>query len=260
MLSTALPVSCFILLFRGPKSLKFLPAVCISLSPTIPPTLQPSLSLLLLSLLHHFYSSHSPTHSPLPLIHLPLLFTLSHTSLPVPISLFLLFPTLFPPLSSLPYPTLPFHISSPYHLSSPLTTQVKLARDEENCALVIVVWSPVTVEGAAFSVENSSDVAVSVTQKGVFAPPVPSRSTQIPILLPLVFPYFLFSFPLLLPHSLFTLLYTASLFSLISPHLSLLSSPLSLHYSPSSPLPLIQLSYCSLLSLLISSLYLATEE
>ena len=91
---------------------------------------------------------------------------------------------------------------------------------------MIVVWSPVSVEGAAFSVENSSDVAVSVTQKGVFAPPVPSRSTQIHILLPLVFPYFLFSFPLLLPHSLFTLLYTASLFSLISPHLSLLSSSL----------------------------------
>jgi hypothetical protein len=49
----------------------------------------------------------------------------------------------------------------------------------ENCALVIVVWSPASVEGAAFSVENSSDVAVSVTQKGVFAPPVPLRSAEL---------------------------------------------------------------------------------
>lgn len=51
--------------------------------------------------------------------------------------------------------------------------QVKLARSSENCALVIVVWAPATEEGAAFSVKNDAEVAVSLIQSGSFSPPVP---------------------------------------------------------------------------------------
>jgi hypothetical protein len=115
------------------------------------------------------YSSHQ-TNSPLSLL-------LSHFT-PVPV------PHMLPPLSSIqPLPLslshLPSPLSPPLPPSSSFLLQVKLARDVENCALVIVVWSPASVEGAAFSVENSSDVAVSVTQKGVFAPPVPLRSAEL---------------------------------------------------------------------------------
>jgi hypothetical protein len=115
------------------------------------------------------YSSHQ-TNSPLSLL-------LSHFT-PVPV------PHMLPPLSSIqPLPLslshLPSPLSPPLPPSSSFPFQVKLARDVENCALVIVVWSPASVEGAAFSVENSSDVAVSVTQKGVFAPPVPLRSAEL---------------------------------------------------------------------------------